>query len=40
MYTSIPLSGIAVAIAGSADNELSHTLYAATVTYTPRRITR
>jgi hypothetical protein len=33
-------TSVALTIAGNAADELTHTIYAATVTYTPRRITR
>lgn len=42
--TTLPLEGIgtrvSISVAGEADNELPHTLYAVTVLYTPRRMTR
>ena len=42
--TTLPLEGVgtrvAISVAGEADNELPHTLYAVTVLYTPRRTTR
>ena len=41
---TMPLEGIgtrvAISVAGESDKELPHTLYAVTVLYTPRRITR
>jgi hypothetical protein len=42
--TTLPLEGVgtrvSISVAGEADNELQHTLYAVTVLYTPRRMTR
>ncbi len=42
--TTLPLEGegtrVSISVAGEADNELPHTLYAVTVLYTPRRMTR
>lgn len=42
--TTLPLEGIgtrvSISVAGEADNELPHSLYAVTVLYTPRRMTR
>jgi hypothetical protein len=42
--TTLPLEGVgtrvSISVAGESDNELPHTLYAVTVLYTPRRITR
>ena len=42
--TTLPLEGngtrVSITVAGEADNELPHTIYAVTVLYTPRRIIR
>ena len=42
--TTLPLEGygtrVSISVAGESDNELPHTLYAVTVLYTPRRMTR
>lgn len=42
--TTLPLEGVgtrvSISVAGEADNELPHTVYAVTVLYTPRRMTR
>jgi hypothetical protein len=42
--TTLPLEGVgtrvSISVAGESDNELPHSLYAVTVLYTPRRMTR
>lgn len=42
--TTLPLEGygtrVSISVAGGTDNELPHTLYAVTILYTPRRMTR
>ena len=42
--TTLPLEGygvrVALTVAGESDSELPHTLYAVTILYTPRRLTR